>query len=212
MKRIFILLSLFGIVIFNSFQCIPIKACGVNKVASHKIEQEMNLLEDTLIELAIKSMQTELDLIGQIQDRKEWFIAYKTVIDKYDEILDPPETIYDYYTYDEINLILRCIETEAYQSDFLSKINVANVILNRIESGLFGATVYDVIAKENQFVYGRKNISEDTVLALEYAFEIEDTTQGSIGFHSNVPTSTFNGWEYIFTDDAGHSFYRLSNK
>ena len=212
MKQIFILLSCLGIVVFNSFQCTQVKAKEVNKVESHKAEQKMNLSEDTFIELVIKSMQTELELIEAIQDRKEWFISYREIIDKYDWIIDPPETIYDYYTYDEINLILRCIETETYQSDFLSKVNVANVILNRIESGLFGSTVYDVITEKNQFAYGRENISEDTILALEYAFEIEDTTQGSIGFHSNAPTSTFNGWEYIFTDDAGHSFYRLSNK
>ena len=210
MKQSLVLLACLWVITFWSYEDIPAQAKEAVKVAQDKSEQQMYLSSDVPVEVAINSMNMELELVNIIQDKKEWYIAYKSVIEKYKGIIDPPETIYDYYSYDEINLMLRCIETETYQSDFLSKVNVANVILNRLECEEFSTSVYDVITDENQFAYGREIISEDTVLALEYAFEIEDSTQGSIGFHSNSPCSTFNGWEYVFTDNAGHSFYKLS--
>lgn len=210
MKRVFILLACLGTITFGAYQDISVRAQEVPKVVQGKPEQQIYLSSDIQAGIAIASMNAEMELLNKIQDKKEWYIAYKSIIEKYKGIIDPPETIYDYYSDDEINLILRCIETETYQSDFLSKVNVANVILNRLECEEFSTSVYDVITDENQFAYGREIISEDTVLALEYAFEIEDTTQGSIGFHSNSPRPTFNGWEYVFTDDAGHSFYKLS--
>ena len=111
------------------------------------------------------------------------------------------------FTEDEVRLICRVVETETYQCDFDSKVNVANVVLNRIESGEFGETVEDVITADNQFAYGRKSITEDTILAVEYAFMMEDTTQGALFFHSNRKTDKFCGNDFIFQDEAGHNFY-----
>ena len=101
----------------------------------------------------------------------------------------------------------RCIETETFEQSFDSKVNVASVILNRIECGEFGDSVNDIITP-GQFAYGRKNISEDTVLALEYAYMIGDTTNGSLYFHSMSYRPRFSGASYVFTDDAGHHFYK----
>lgn len=158
-------------------------------------------------EIAIQEMQKEMKEIESIEDKKEWFLAYKDIVFKYIEWIDPPETIFDYYTEDEVRLICRVVETETYQCDFDSKVNVANVVLNRIESGVFGETVEDVITADNQFAYGRKSITEDTILAVMFAFEFEDTTNGSTYFHSNEQTDTFCGKNYIFSDDAVHHFY-----
>lgn len=158
-------------------------------------------------EIAIQKMQEEMAEIENITDKKEWFLSYKDIVYKYSKWIDPPETVFDYYTEDEIRLICQAVETEAYQCDFNSKVNVANVILNRIESGEFGETVEEVITTENQFAYGRKSITDDTVLAVMFAFEFEDTTYGATYFHSNEQTETFNGKSYIFSDDAIHHFY-----
>lgn len=38
------------------------------------------------------------------------------------------------------------------------------------------------------------------------------TTNGCIGFHSNKKTKTFNKWNYAFTDQIGHHFYREEEK
>lgn len=158
-------------------------------------------------EIAIQEMQEKMSEIESIEDSKEWFLAYKDIVFKYAKWIDPPETIYDYFTEDEVRLICRVVETETYQCDFDSKVNVANVVLNRIESGEFGETVEEIITTENQFAYGRETITEDTILAVMYSFEIIDTTKGALYFHSNEKTDTFCGRDFIFQDSAGHNFY-----
>ena len=162
------------------------------------------------VDLAITEMRNDMDTIESITDNMEWFISYRSVIDKYSYILDPPETVYDYFNDEDIYLIQRAVETECYDQDFDSKCNVASVIFNRISDPKqrFGKTVTEVITTDKQFAYGRKNISDSTKLAVEYAFEIIDTTNGCIGFHSNQKTEKFNGWDYVFTDDINHHFYR----
>lgn len=160
-----------------------------------------------IYEIKSQEVLDKQEELSSIEDNEEWFIAYKYLIEEYSEWVDPPETIYDYYTEDEIYLMQRCIETETFEADFDSKVNVASVILNRIESEEFDNEVSEIIV-EGQFAFGRKNISEDTVLALEYAFMIGDTTDGALYFHSNPKTETFNGAEFIFTDTAGHHFYK----
>lgn len=162
------------------------------------------------VDLVIAEMRSDMDAIESITDNMEWFISYRSVIDKYSYILDPPETVYDYFSDEDIYLIQRAVETECYDQDFDSKCNVASVIFNRINDPeqRFGKTVTEVITADKQFVYGRKNISDSTKLAVEYAFEIVDTTNGCIGFHSNKKTEKFNGWNYVFTDDIDHHFYK----
>lgn len=118
------------------------------------------------------------------------------------------ESMYNYYSENEIFYMCKCIETETYQCDLESKINVANVIINRIKDNRFPNDAISVITSNNQFAYERSNISESTKIALEYAILFEDTTGGSIGFRSDCSPSSWNGWSYVFTDDVGHSFYK----
>ena len=221
MKRILSLLvlvymaSLFVIIpVFVSKNTIDNIEDNTGKVArivdDYYIEETETENVETLpdkYEAAINEMQEKIKNIEEIQDKKEWFISYKKIINDYIDTIDPPETIYDYYSEEDIKLICQVVETEAYQSDFDAKINIACVVLNRIEDENFGNTAKDVITSENQFAYGRKNISEDTVLAIEYAFMIEDTTNGALFFHSNEPKDTFCGRELKFSDSAGHNFY-----
>lgn len=172
---------------------------------TYEIEEVVN--EPDIYEIAMQEMQEKMSELDLTTDKKEWFLAYKDIVFKYVEWIDPPETIFDYFTEDEIRLICRVVETETYQCDFDSKVNVANVVLNRIESGEFGDTVEEIITTENQFAYGRKVLTEDTILAVMYAYEIEDTTCGALFFHSNDKTDTFCGRDFIFQDSVGHNFY-----
>ena len=186
----------------------PIVMVADTNVVEH--EEIVEEIEEELdeYEIAAQECRAELDEIESICDNMEWYIAYKDVIAKYSDVLDPPESIYDVYTEDEINIMCRVIETEVYQAPFDAKVNVANVILNRINSGDFGDTVYEVCTKPGQFAYGRKKISDDTVLALEYAYQICDTTYGSTYFHSNkTAKKTWNNADYVMTDEVGHHFY-----
>ena len=182
---------------------------GYEKAIKNSISETETSVASKYDIYAIKSQEVldKQEELSSIEDNEEWFVAYKDLIEEYSEWVDPPETIYDYYTEDEIYLMQRCIETETFEADFDSKVNVASVILNRIESDEFANEVSEIIVK-GQFAFGRENISEDTVLALEYVFMIGDTTDGALYFHSNPKTETFNGAEFIFTDTAGHHFYK----
>lgn len=153
----------------------------------------------------------EIDNFSELMDampeenRLEWFIAYKEFTA---ELEDPPETLNDYWSEDELMYLYRCVESEVYGGDFDSKCNVASVIINRIESDRFPNTPKGVVTSPGQFYYSRKQVSEETILACQFAFEILDTTNGSLFFHSGQKTNTFNGAEYLFTDSVGHHFYR----
>ena len=161
--------------------------------------------EPTLYEIAANEY---LEKMSEIETTVEWYLSYKKMLEKYSNELDMPESVYDYFSDEDILLIQRTIETECYGGDFSSKVNVANVILNRIYNDKFDNTAKEVVTSSNQFAYGRTKISDDTKLALEFAFEFEDTTDGCIAFHSNRKKDTFNGWEYQFTDQIGHHFYK----
>lgn len=187
-----------------------------NEVYSQQVETqqyeaigESGVIETIdIVEIKCDELLKRQEEIGSIEDKEEWFIAYKGLIDEYSEWVDPPESIYDYYTEEEILLIQRVVETETFECDFESRVNVACVVLNRVVHENFPDNITEVITSENQFAYGRTEITEETILAVEYAFMIEDTTQGALYFHSNPKTETFNGAEYIFSDNATHHFYK----
>lgn len=152
-------------------------------------------------------MFQEFEELSKITDKKEWYLVYKGFLEDYPEF-DRGSTVYDRYTEDEIYLMQRVIETETYGCDFEAKTHVASVILNRIEGeNKFPNDATTVCTSPGQFVYSRKQISEDTILALEYAAEIEDTTNGALYFNSMEPMDSWNGRPIIFTDHVGHSFY-----
>ena len=178
------------------------------KLESKPISQTVEAIEKDPYEIAVLSMQKEMDEINKIEDEKEWFLYYLEIIDKYSHIIDPPETIYDYFTEEEIYLIYRAVETECFDASFQSKSNVASVIFNRIDSGEFGNSVEQIITSKNQFAYGREKITEDTIIAVRFAFEIKDTTNGCIAFRSDDKPDTWYDWGYQFTDNAGHNFYK----
>jgi hypothetical protein len=155
-----------------------------------------------------ETINKELSIIEPIKDydKKEYLIQYKNI---FKDIPNAPENIYDVYTQKEINYMCRVIETETYGADFISKCNVASVIINRIENPKFPDNPIDVVTQANQFAYFRTYIPEDTILALEYAYMIEDTTNGCIGFNSfKNPPTYWNGLTYQFTDNVGQSFYK----
>lgn len=139
---------------------------------------------------------------------EEWFLAYKDLTYEYVQWIEMPKTVYDEYSEDEIRLIWKVVETETYDQDFDSKVNIACVIFNRLKSGQFGDTITEVITRPKQFVYGRNKITDSTIYAVMYAYEMDDPTDGALYFHSGKKRDTFNGAAFIFQDNAGHNFYR----
>ena len=143
------------------------------------------------------------------EDKYTWFkLYYHTLFEQYD-LDDLPETPYDVFTEEQINIMLKCIETETHEASFESKVNVASVILNRVEHDMFPTDPIEIVTGKNQFSYGRNNIDESTVYALLYSFMIEDPTNGCIAFRSDSSvTKEWNGWTKQFTDESGHTFYK----
>lgn len=209
-----LIVAMIPILCFSQSSNVSKESYDVVEIAVEAESQQDNAVildidEEAIINARVTCMQEKIDLLSTIPDKKERYIEYKNIVNEYSDVFDPPESIYDIYTEDEILLIQKVVETECYGCGFDEKCNVASVIFNRIESEVFDDSVESVVFSPNQFAHGRSDISEDTILAVEYAFQIEDTTDGCIAFHSNAKTSTFNGWVYCFTDNAGHHFYKI---
>ncbi len=137
---------------------------------------------------------------------------------------DPPETIYDYFTKAEIEMLERLVEAEATAGNLQDKINVANVIYNRLNSSEFPDTIKGVVFQRNgkyyQFScipdnrYYEVKVTKETKKAVKQAFEEKDTTKGALFFcnvrdvESQSTLSWFKSLDYIMTDDIGHSYYK----
>lgn len=161
------------------------------------------------IKLAIENINKKLEEINNIENLKDWFAAYKCLIEDYSYILDSPETIYDYYTDEELTLLFRVVQAEVGDEyTFEQKVNVVSVIFNRIEHEDFPNEMLDILAKD-QFQpisdgrYKEIEVSNETVLACEYSFMFRDTTNGCLFFDSNGKLK----YEFIYSDGA-HNFYK----
>lgn len=165
------------------------------------------------VDAAIENMNAEMAEIESIKDKKEWFVIYKQIVNKYSYILDPPETIYDYYTDEELDMFFHVVQAEiGDEYTFEQKINVASVILNRINHYKFSDEMFEILTPDqfetiNNGRYKNVVVSEDTILACEYAFEIEDTTDGCLFFDSNNALN----YKFSFNDEA-HNFYKLKEE
>lgn len=161
------------------------------------------------IDAIIEEMNQKMIEIESIENKKEWFIAYKNIVEEYSYIIDPPETIYDCFTDEELDLLFRVVQAEiGDEYSFEQKTNVASVIFNRFEHERFPDSLSEILTKD-QFStissgrYKKVEVSENTVLACEYAFAIDDTTDGCLFFDSN---NTLN-YQFVFNDSA-HNFYK----
>ena len=185
----------------------------INKIMEEETElSEIEKLNNE-VDAAIENMNVEMAEIESIENKKEWFIAYKEIVDRYSYILDPPEGIYDYYTDEELDMFFRVVQAEiGDEYTFEQKCNVASVILNRIEHYKFSDEMLEILTPQ-QFEtvkngsYKNVKVSEDTILACEYVFMIEDTTDGCLFFDSNKALN----YEFVFNDGT-HNFYKLKQE
>lgn len=197
----------------NVIECMSIKSEKEEKVSVKKQKVDEK-------ELAAKEAQQKIKDLDDIEDKKEWFITYKKIVEEYDDVLDFPESIYDCLSEDELDMFFRVVQAEiGDEYEFEHKCNVASVILNRLESDEFPNDMFEVLCrKQFQSIsngdYKKVDVSNNTILACEYAFMIEDTTDGAL-YYLNKRWSTKknikwfeNNLKYLFTDGSGHSFYK----
>lgn len=145
------------------------------------------------------------------EDKREWYLKYKAFIEK-SEYEDKPETIYDCFAEQELDLLFRVVQAEIGDYSFEQKVNVVNVILNRVDHEQFGESLSEVLipSQFSTISNGRINkvkVNEDTILACEYAFLFADTTNGALFFDSD---GTLN-YPKIY-DDSAHNFYTLKEE
>ena len=175
--------------------------CSELRTANEELAYAITDIKENITnnkELEVLRVQSIIEPLKEI-DKRAWFILYKSIETK--------EPIYNHFTDEQIKMMQKCIETETFEADFDSKVNVACVILNRVEHDLYPTDPIEIITEKNQFSYGRNKITEDTILALEYAY-YEDTTNGCIAFRSDCSPNEWNGWTKQFTDESGHTFYK----
>lgn len=161
-------------------------------------------------EILKEELKRRLEDINRTYSKKEWFLAYKDIIDEYGDVLDFSETIYDLFTEEELDLLFRVVQAEiGDEHSFEQKVNVACVIFNRWKHDQFQDTLAEILIPSQFSVisngrYKKVEISEETILACEYAFSIDDTTGGCLFFDSNNKLK----YEFVFSDGA-HNFYKL---
>lgn len=150
-----------------------------------------------------------------MQQKQQWFLAYKEIIAKYPKELHMT-TIYETYSEKELDLLFRIVQSEVGDEwDFDEKANVVSVIFNRLNSGKYNSLT-QVLTAKNQFSpyssgkYLKVTVDEKTVLACEYVFLFGDTTGGCYGFQMKK-IEGWNGWEWAFSDDTHHFYRRKEN-
>jgi spore germination cell wall hydrolase CwlJ-like protein len=148
---------------------------------------------------------TKLRSIESIENKKEWYLAYKDLEAEYPEISEI-DHIYDIFSQEDIYWLQRAVETECHGAEFEGKVNVAAVVINRVLSHRYPNTFQEVVTQPNQFAYNKTLITEDTVLACEYAWAMRTKASDCFYFHSNNKTETFCGRVWKFSDDY-HNFY-----
>lgn len=190
MKKIF--LALF--ILLSALLMFPISCFGKTKYEAAQ-EEYQELFND-------------LETIDQ-DYLEEWFLSYVELCDTYDTYKLKRETIDSIYSEEEIILMERVIETEVHGGTFIQKVNVANVLLNRFQyyESFRYLDMVEVITDKNQFCYNKVSITDETKNALNFAFEIKDTTNKAIAFRSDKNPKEWNNWEYSFYDGA-HYFYK----
>lgn len=191
---------------------VQMAAIHTGHVTENSIEEQSASINFE-INTTIEEMSQRMVEIESITDKKEWFLAYKKIIKEYSYIIDPPETIYDYFSEEEVDFLFCVVQAEVGDEySFEQKCNVSNVIFNRLKHKKFPNILSEILIPD-QFQpiangrYKEVNVSEDTILACEYAFMFPDTTDGSLFFDSN---NSLN-YQFVFNDVA-HNFYKLKGE
>ncbi len=129
-----------------------------------------------------------------------------------------------YVAQEDYDALCRIVQAEAGGEDIQGKVLVAEVVLNRVLSGDFASTVYDVVFERNggrpQFsptVDGRYysvTVTDDTISAVDQALYGEDVSQGALFFSARSKANPNDmAWfdsnlKWLFAH-GGHEFYTL---
>ena len=111
---------------------------------------------------------------------------------------EPVSEVFTGYSESDYNVLLRIVQAEAGNCDIEGRVMVANVILNRVESGSFPNTITKVVYQKHQFSpvsngsIKRCKVTTETVEAVERALAGEDLTDGALYFMNRRASSKKN--------------------
>ena len=161
-------------------------------------------------------IQAEIDGLDK-SDAKQWYLEYRRITQFYSPYypIDVEKSIHYYANDNQFDLICRVVQAEIGGGDFNAKCNVASTIINRWR--MYAPRTWEsVIYEKDQYTpiwdgrYKKVTVDDETRLAVEYVFEIGDTTNGAIYFHSGR-----SRWHEhcdkieLVKVDQWHKFYRL---
>lgn len=122
----------------------------------------------------------------------------------------------------DIDMLSRIVEAEAGQEDYIGKILVADVVINRVNSNDFPDSVTEVVFQKSNNItqfspvsngtIDRVTVSDDTVKAVYSALMGEDKSDGALYFMARKYSKPQNvEWfdnhlTYLYTH-GGHDFY-----
>ena len=198
---------------------------AVSEVTENKIESLYFINEkvvDRFEELRQEKRNKEfaqaiLDINYLLESDKQLYIQkYRDIVELYDI---NQKTIKEVITDEEYVLLLKIGATEIGGGEFESMIYVFNVIINRVLLGSkygYEDTYDGVLKQKNQFSsyssgeYLNKEISQEIIDALDYAFMIGDISGGATDFRNLKYCKDLNEEKYekLFTDVDGHTFYK----
>lgn len=180
----------------------------VDNVEKEEIEAEV-IEEKTELEITQEEYDVKLTNLKSMNlSKEEWFKQYKSLIEEYGDILGRPESIYDKFTQQELDLLFRVVQAEiGSEYSFEQKCNVVSVIYNRLSDERFGNAIDEILVGHqfstisNGAIY-KVTVDEKTVLACEYVYLFGDTTNGALFFDGNGRLK----YQFVFNDGA-HNFY-----
>lgn len=148
--------------------------------------------------------ESDLDefIARTLEEKKSGFVATN----------DVDVDISTVYSPEAVDALERLVQCEAASEDEDGRILVANVVLNRVDTGIWGDDILSVIEAPGQFgpvengAYKVTEVDSSTKSAVISALSGEDLSQGAIYFQK----SNAKNWgdkEYLFRYGS-HSFYK----
>lgn len=196
--------------------CMPPMGAELNKGVVHVYAAEVSEFDDTNevseAELADEAKQY-MDLVNELEtvtDKYAWYMEFEELMSNCN---DPMESIYDYYSDEELILLFRVVEAEVGDlGGFDEKCNVASVIFNRLSEWHPDGNLFDVLTEQFSTIsngrYQKVEVSDETIAACEFVFRFGDTTNGALFFESGSNNVHDAYATYMFRDAAGHKFYK----
>ena len=124
----------------------------------------------------------------------------------------PSVDIMTEYSPETVDILERLVQCEAGTEDMDGRLLVANVVLNRVETGIWGDDITSVVMAAGQFdpirngAYKGVTVDSVTKKAVINALLGEDISQGAIYFQKSA-AKVWGNKQYLFRHGS-HSFYK----